>query len=591
MAAVYRKPPEAPKRPPAPPVLAYRPEKLIRTPAGHAGFLSVLVGLWSAMGLAAAGLADLALPGGAVVCIATYVLRKREDARPLAHLRVEGARLRVALGDGSVLCDVALDELIDVALDTKAVEHIIENPGLNPVLLVDAKVAAPVHVARIELVTTSGAVRFADTYFSHSDALEWKGKIRQFLRKHGWEPSTEREGAAGAQPAERARARAVVPLEPAPTPFTKTAIGGWLWLWPVALVAFPLVTLRMAHAALHSFDPSPSGSAWWVAQHLAPELATRTAVAAGLGIVRFALWLIVCEATLRRLATTSRLVFALAALTLVEGLALALLPAPSSLEPRLLAPYFAWAVPAIAYFAWAKRPASTFVEAGRPRLWVQAGGVAAMLGGSFVFRASSAPGPVVDTSPIEQVGWRILADDRFGSFHREESARLRAAGEKEDLIQDRVADALADATARGTTHLPEADLAQYFAIRHAMLDRVPRDVCADVWRGGPKSARVVPEGIRQEDVAPWVALRMKALELGRLHPAEREPMDDEVARALILASIAEADRKRLHEAWTPDRELDDAEACWAQRKVVEGASKVAASRRLDALRWLASFEL
>ena len=60
---------------------------------------------------------------------------------------------------------------------------------------IDAKVGPKVDTARIVLVSASGRqVTLTQDYLAHMSATEWLGKIRVFLRKHGWLPEDEREG-------------------------------------------------------------------------------------------------------------------------------------------------------------------------------------------------------------------------------------------------------------------------------------------------------------------------------------------------------------------------------------------------------------
>ena len=49
---------------------------------------------------------------------------------------------------------------------------------------------------RIMLVGKTGSVPLTEAYLASVDVTEWFGKIRVFLRKHGWVPESEREPAA-----------------------------------------------------------------------------------------------------------------------------------------------------------------------------------------------------------------------------------------------------------------------------------------------------------------------------------------------------------------------------------------------------------
>jgi hypothetical protein len=115
--------------------------------------------------------------------------------RPLV-LTVEGGELRVMpRGSQHVMARFALEDLIDVVLDTKTIHPVGEGSSAIPAMrFIDARVSPPVDTARIVLVGPDGteAVPLTETYLAHMEATEWFGKIRSFLRKHGWAPESER---------------------------------------------------------------------------------------------------------------------------------------------------------------------------------------------------------------------------------------------------------------------------------------------------------------------------------------------------------------------------------------------------------------
>jgi hypothetical protein len=65
---------------------------------------------------------------------------------------------------------VDLKDLLDVYLDTKTIRH----------------------TARIALELRQETFFLTQERSSHLDANEWFGKIRRFLRQHGWIPEDER---------------------------------------------------------------------------------------------------------------------------------------------------------------------------------------------------------------------------------------------------------------------------------------------------------------------------------------------------------------------------------------------------------------
>jgi hypothetical protein len=91
---------------------------------------------------------------------------------------------------------VLLGDLANVMLDIKTIERVMEGGSAIPaVRFIDSKVGPKVDTARIVLVRASGQeLPLTTDYLPHMHATEWLGKIRTFLRKHGWVPEDEREG-------------------------------------------------------------------------------------------------------------------------------------------------------------------------------------------------------------------------------------------------------------------------------------------------------------------------------------------------------------------------------------------------------------
>jgi hypothetical protein len=116
------------------------------------------------------------------------------------RVRRERAGIRLAL-DGTDLVigaearRIAMAKLVNVRLDTRAVSStgtMVRADGIigpGPALTVDE--------SRIELLVTGAEpLRLTDAYFSQADSLEWLGRIRRFLRAHGWVPEDERASTA-----------------------------------------------------------------------------------------------------------------------------------------------------------------------------------------------------------------------------------------------------------------------------------------------------------------------------------------------------------------------------------------------------------
>jgi hypothetical protein len=124
--------------------------------------------------------------------IAWDVFRVRRE-RAGIRLALDGTDLVV--GAGAEPRRVPMATLVNVRLDTRVVSStgaMVRADGIlgpGPSLSVDE--------SRIELVVTGGEpMRLTDAYFSQSDSLEWLGRIRRFLRAHGWVPEDERHADA-----------------------------------------------------------------------------------------------------------------------------------------------------------------------------------------------------------------------------------------------------------------------------------------------------------------------------------------------------------------------------------------------------------
>lgn len=138
------------------------------------------------------GLAGMIGSGALVVW-----LRRRTKKRFGVVLRVEEGKLSVLSRDGRrALGTLRLREVDDVGLEIKKIQRVQEGDSPIPaVRFIDTRIAPEVDTARIVVVGRDGEERIVLTeqYLAHMDATEWLGKIRVFLRKHGWVPEDERD--------------------------------------------------------------------------------------------------------------------------------------------------------------------------------------------------------------------------------------------------------------------------------------------------------------------------------------------------------------------------------------------------------------
>jgi hypothetical protein len=159
-------------------------------------FVGVLVVCMAGLGWPPAASALL----GAVATAGTLALVARGmSARQVTRLRVDGHELEVwapsASGAARAPVRMPLLDLRDVALDTEAIERVIDGPSAIPAMrFADARVAPPIDVARIVLSFRDGSlVPLSAERLSHLETADVYGKMRVFLRKNGWRPDDERE--------------------------------------------------------------------------------------------------------------------------------------------------------------------------------------------------------------------------------------------------------------------------------------------------------------------------------------------------------------------------------------------------------------
>jgi hypothetical protein len=90
---------------------------------------------------------------------------------------------------------VALTKVREVEMESKAIRRVTYGQQVGEAIP-STHVSGDVDVARIVLVIDGDAqpVRLTDSYESYSNCAECFGKVRVFLRAHGWLPEREREG-------------------------------------------------------------------------------------------------------------------------------------------------------------------------------------------------------------------------------------------------------------------------------------------------------------------------------------------------------------------------------------------------------------
>lgn len=197
---VYREPaPPEPTEAPPPTELIYAAlDREVRKKSSVAAFQTFSVPPIVAVVLTLAVTPTAGLIGLILSAIALVWWWRRA---PYAHkliLRVERGELSVhARGGREETLRVRLEDLENVALDTKTIQRVQDGASAIPAMrFIDSQVGPEVEQARIVLVARGRRARtttpLGETYLAHMDAIEWLGKTRLFLRKHGWLPEDER---------------------------------------------------------------------------------------------------------------------------------------------------------------------------------------------------------------------------------------------------------------------------------------------------------------------------------------------------------------------------------------------------------------
>jgi hypothetical protein len=193
---MYREP--APRKETAPRELVYAPLERQGPRPGAAALqifaFPLIVGVIASVVLTpTAGLVGIALTAAFMI----WSFKRPSDAGLL--LRIDGGELVVsARASAMTTTRMRLDDLADVVLETKTIQPLMDGTSAIPAMrFIEGRVGGDVDTARIALVGCEGdSVLLGATYLAHMEALEWFGKIRVFLRQHGWVPASEQ----GAEP-------------------------------------------------------------------------------------------------------------------------------------------------------------------------------------------------------------------------------------------------------------------------------------------------------------------------------------------------------------------------------------------------------
>jgi hypothetical protein len=116
--------------------------------------------------------------------------------RPGKVLRLEGGELRVyARGQRVALWTSPLKDLVDVVLETKTIERVVEGGSTNlGMTYLNPRIAPPTDTNRIVLERRDGdRCLLSEEFHGHVDTVDWFARIRRFLRQSDWIPEAERD--------------------------------------------------------------------------------------------------------------------------------------------------------------------------------------------------------------------------------------------------------------------------------------------------------------------------------------------------------------------------------------------------------------
>jgi hypothetical protein len=127
--------------------------------------------------------------------IALGIWWSRRRAADKVRLEIANGELRVQRARMD-RC-VKLADLLGVEFETKTIQRVEEGGSMILAMrIIDSRVGVEVDTSRVVLRTTGPRILLNEAFISHTDTTETVGKVRVFLRKHGWLPQSERSETA-----------------------------------------------------------------------------------------------------------------------------------------------------------------------------------------------------------------------------------------------------------------------------------------------------------------------------------------------------------------------------------------------------------
>jgi hypothetical protein len=128
--------------------------------------------------------------------IALGIWWSRRRAADKVRLEIDNGELHVQRA--RMDSRVKLADLLGVEFETKTIQRVEEGGSMIMAMrIIDSRVGVEVDTSRVVLRTTGPRILLGEAFISHTDTTETVGKVRVFLRKHGWLPQSERSEEVG----------------------------------------------------------------------------------------------------------------------------------------------------------------------------------------------------------------------------------------------------------------------------------------------------------------------------------------------------------------------------------------------------------
>lgn len=127
-----------------------------------------------------------------LVTVVGYLYHRRREQRPVAlRAEVREGALTVRFHDKTMLV-APLSTVLDIVVDRSEIQRVTYHQGVGEPLP-NTQVSGGVQVGRLAArMADDREVRLTETAANDSTCMETFGKLRVFLRAHGWKPADER---------------------------------------------------------------------------------------------------------------------------------------------------------------------------------------------------------------------------------------------------------------------------------------------------------------------------------------------------------------------------------------------------------------